>query len=260
MGLNFAVERTLDRKGQLHVALIMDGNGRWATRRGLPRSAGHRAGAKALRAIVETAPEFAISTLTVFAFSSDNWKRPPDEVCALMRLLRSYLRGEARRFVESGARLKVIGRLDRLPARLQAMIRQVERESRDGDRLTIRIAIDYSARDSIVRSVRMLAGRDSFTRDDLARLIGSPASGDCQASPADAEVDLLIRTGGEKRLSDFMLWEAAYAELFFSDVMWPDFRPEHLRAALAEFRRRNRRFGGIGPSAEQAHFQQGAEK
>jgi undecaprenyl diphosphate synthase len=152
----------------------------------------------------------------------------------------------------------MIGRLDRLPGPLQALIRQVEHGSRDGQRLTIRIAIDYSARDSIVRSARMLAGKGSFTRDEMARLIGAPASGDCRASPADAEVDLLIRTGGEKRLSDFMLWEAAYAELIFSDVLWPDFGPEHLRAALAEFHRRNRRFGGIGPSAEKAHFDQKA--
>jgi len=130
---------------------------------------------------------------------------------------------------------------------LQRMIRQTERASAGGERLTVRIAIDYSARDSIVHAAKLMAGRDSCSRDDLARIISSPASGECAASPADAEVDLMIRTGGEKRLSDFMLWEAAYAELIFSDVLWPDFKPEHLRAALAEFHRRHRRFGGIDP-------------
>lgn len=249
---------TLQQQDRFHVALIMDGNGRWAGRRGLPRSAGHRAGARALRAIVEAAPELGISTLTVFAFSSDNWKRPPGEVAALMSLLRTYLRSEAKRFVESGARLSIIGRLDRLPAQVAAMIRRCERLTRDGSRLSVRIAIDYSARDAIVRAAKMLGARDSITREDFGRTVGVTAGGEVPASAADSEVDLIIRTGGEKRLSDFMLWEAAYAELIFTDVMWPDFGPEHLRTAVQEFHQRARRFGGINCYAENENFARGA--
>src|SRR5579862_6365135 len=229
----------------LHVAIIMDGNGRWAVRRGMPRSGGHRAGLKALRAIVEAAPELGISTLTLFAFSSDNWKRPSREVAALMNLMRGYLAREAKHFIEKDARLVVIGRLDRLSPNLQRAIRDVEQASRDGKRIKIRVALDYSSRDAIVRAARM----NPVGRDGFARLITASASGDDIGVMEDAEVDLLIRTGGEKRLSDFMLWEAAYAELSFSDLMWPDFRPEDLRAAVEEFHRRSRRFGGLEQSA-----------
>ncbi len=242
------------------MAIIMDGNGRWALRRGLSPSAGHRAGLQALRAIVEAAPELAISTLTLFAFSSDNWKRPPSEVAALMTLLRGYLRREATHFIESGARLVVIGRLDRLPARLPEMIRRFERATRNGKRLKVRIALDYSARDSIVRAISSATGKHPIERDDFVRLVTASATGEDVGSPEDAEVDLLIRTGGEKRLSDFMLWESAYAELIFTDVMWPEFRPEHLRLAVEEFRRRTRRFGGIGEPATQHHHHGGTDE
>jgi len=234
---------TLTGRG-LHAAIIMDGNGRWALRRGMARSAGHRAGLKALRAIVECAPELGISTLTLFAFSSDNWKRPSREVAALMNLMRGYLRREANHFIENDARLVVIGRLDRLSPHLQRAIRDLESASRTGKRIKIRVALDYSSRDAIARA----AARNPGDRDALAQLIAAPASGDDSATAEDAAVDLLIRTGGEKRLSDFMLWEAAYAELIFSDLMWPDFRPADLRAAVQEFQRRSRRFGGLDPS------------
>ncbi len=228
----------------LHVAIIMDGNGRWAVRRGLPRSAGHRAGIQAVRRVIEAAPDCGIRTLTLFAFSSDNWMRPRDEVKSLMWMLRGYLRGETRRFIESGARLIVIGRRDRLAANLRAEIRRVERTTALGRRLTVRVAIDYSSRDAILRAAaRLPAGRLS-SREDFARALAPIAIADT-VSPPESEVDLLIRTGGEHRLSDFMLWESAYAELLFCDLMWPEFGADELRAAVEEFHRRERRFGAL---------------
>lgn len=237
---------SLPQQLSIHAAIIMDGNGRWALRRGLPRSAGHRAGIAAARAIVEAAPESGIGILTLFAFSSDNWKRPSEEVNALMWLLRGYLRAEAARFIESGARLIVIGRRDRLSARLRHEIQRIEHITRDGRRLCVRIAIDYSSRDSIVGASSRCSFYPRASREDFASLLVGKSGA---ASPEDRarpdEVDLLIRTGGERRLSDFMLWESAYAELVFSDLMWPDFGPEHLRHAVDEFHRRQRRFGGV---------------
>jgi undecaprenyl diphosphate synthase len=213
----------------------MDGNGRWATRRGLPRAAGHRAGVQAVRRVVEAAPDCGIKMLTLFAFSSDNWRRPRDEVKLLMWMLRGYLRSEPRRFIDSGARLLVIGRRDRLPVQLREEIRRIERATAHGRRLTVRVAIDYSSRDSILRAAaRLVPGRPP-SREDFARLIACPNS----------DVDLLIRTGGERRLSDFMLWESAYAELLFSDLMWPEFGADELIAAIEEFHRRERRFGAL---------------
>jgi len=226
----------------IHAAIIMDGNGRWATRRGLPRTAGHRAGADAVRRVIEAAPELGIATLTLFAFSSDNWRRPIEEVNALMWLLRAYLRSETKRFIESGARLTVIGRRDRLSARLRTEIRRVERATAEGCKLHVRVALDYSARESIARAAASCTSIDSITADNFGRLIAQTLSDDS----GPTEVDLLIRTGGEKRLSDFLLWESAYAELIFSDTMWPDFDGNELRAAVEEFHRRDRRFGGLG--------------
>ncbi len=212
----------------MHVAIIMDGNGRWATRRGWPRVAGHRAGAKTLERIVEAAPGLGVDTLTVYAFSSDNWRRPAAEVEALMRLLRSYLEDGTARHRREGVRLTFLGRRDRLaPSLLEAMAR-AERETLAGERLHLRVALDYSARDAIARA-----------------LSAAPGEGGREA----LDVDLLIRTGGEKRLSDFLLWECAYAELTFLDMMWPDFTPRDLAEALADFRRRERRYGGLAAIA-----------
>lgn len=231
----------------LHVAIIMDGNGRWATRRGLPRAAGHRAGVAALRPLVEQAVELGVQTLTLFAFSSDNWRRPAEEVNALMGLLRAYLRSDTRKFIESGARLSVIGRRDRLPARLLEEIRQVEAASSDGRKLHVRVALDYSSREAIARAAAQWAAEPDASLDRLSQLVCQSDTGGC---PAGA-VDLLIRTGGEKRLSDFLLWESAYAELWFTDKMWPEFTSVDLEAAIADFRRRDRRFGGLkGTEAE----------
>lgn len=239
------IPSTLQCNVKIHVAIIMDGNGRWGVRRGLPRSAGHRAGIQAVRRVIEAAPECGIKTLTLFAFSSDNWLRPRDEVKALMWMLRGYLRSETRRFIDRGARLIVIGRRDRLAANLRAEIRRVERATALGRSLTVRVAIDYSARDSILRAAAKLPAGRLSSREDFARLIARPIAIADTASPSESEVDLLIRTGGEHRLSDFMLWESAYAELLFSNLMWPEFGVNELRAAVDEFHRRERRFGAL---------------
>jgi undecaprenyl diphosphate synthase len=226
---------------RLHVAIIMDGNGRWASGRGLPRTAGHRAGVEAIRRTVEAAPGFGIATLTLFAFSTDNWRRPRGEVDALMALLRRYLRAESDRLARSGVRLSVIGRRDRLPRGLGAEIAQAEMKAAGGDRLHLRIAVDYSSRDAILGAAARCAAGTPPSRESFGRLIAGEAEG------AAIDVDLLIRSGGEKRLSDFLLWECAYAELCFSDRMWPDFAAEDLAVAVADYRRRERRFGGLGP-------------
>jgi len=222
----------------LHVAVIMDGNGRWATRRGLVRPAGHRAGAEAARRVIEAAPGLGIGVLSLFAFSADNWRRPRPEVAALMRLMGSYLRTETARAIESGMRLSVIGRRDRLPSSLVRAVERVEHATRSGRRLHVRVALDYSARESITRSARRWAGA-AAPPEALGRMIAD-ADDRCLT-----DVDLLIRTGGEQRLSDFLLWECAWAELYFTDRMWPDFGPADLAAAVAEFHRRERRFGGV---------------
>ena len=225
----------------LHVAMIMDGNGRWAARRSLPRTAGHRAGADAVRRVVEAAPGLGITTLTLFAFSSDNWRRPRDEVAALMSLLRRYLQAELARLVDNDVRLTVIGRRDRLPDGLGNAIADAERRSAAGTRLHLRIAIDYSARDAIAHAAAAWRLERPPSREEFSRLL---------AGDAHRDVDLLIRTSGEKRLSDFLLWETAYAELCFVDTLWPDFGADDLRTALADFHRRERRFGGLGDAPQ----------
>jgi len=212
----------------LHAAIIMDGNGRWATSRGLPRVAGHRAGAEALRRAVESAPGLGLGTLSVYAFSSDNWRRPRTEVSALMKLFHLYLRRERDRCVENGVHVTVIGRRDRLPAMILPEIEAVESATRGGKKLHLRLAVDYSSREAIVNAAKQLKGH--VTRESLSHALAGP------------DVDLLIRTGGEKRLSDFLLWDA---ELFFLPVMWPDFQASDLAAAVAEFHSRERRFGAV---------------
>ncbi len=235
------MQSTCACRADLHVAIIMDGNGRWATRRGLPRTAGHRAGVATVRRVVEAIGGLGVSTLTLFAFSADNWRRPTDEVGALMALLHAYLRSEGRRLVENGIRLSVIGRRDRLPGRLVEAIGQIEQASASGRGLHLRVALDYSSRDAILRAASLLPAEQQPSCETFGRLVAQAADGDA-GSPA---VDLLIRTGGEKRLSDFLLWESAYAELWFTDTMWPDFAADDLRAAIADFHRRDRRFGSL---------------
>jgi undecaprenyl diphosphate synthase len=223
MPINFNFQSTL------HAGIIMDGNGRWALARGLPRVAGHRAGVEAAGRVVESAPELGIGILTLFAFSSDNWRRPVEEVETLMRLMEIYLDEETPRCIEQGVRLEVIGRRDRLDAALRDAIARAEAATADGTRLWLRIAVDYSARDAILAAAR---GVKELSLDALGKALGPT-------------VDLLIRTGGERRLSDFLLWECAYAELVFSRTMWPDFDTADLAAAVREFHGRERRFGGV---------------
>ena len=203
------------RTSQLHVAVIMDGNGRWAIRRRMPRAAGHRAGASAVRTVVEAACAEGIAALTLYAFSADNWQRPAAEVRTLLAIFARYLSAETPRLIANGVRLTVIGRRDRLPHELRAAIGEAERATAHGTALHLRLAVDYSARAAI------------------------------EAGEILPDVDLLIRTGGEQRLSDFLLWECAYAEFYFTDMMWPDFGAPHFLAALEAFQSRERRFGAL---------------
>jgi undecaprenyl diphosphate synthase len=226
----------------MHVAIIMDGNGRWATQRGLPRSAGHVEGAKAVRTAVEVAARSGVDTLTIYAFSAANWARPPSEVAALLRLFGQYLFTETRRCIEQSIRLNVIGRRDRLSESLLRSIEQSERMSAACDRMHLRIAVDYSSRHSILEAARRARADANLDADAFKRLLHEV---DHCAHPA-GEVDLLIRTGSEQRLSDFLLWECAYAELHFADCLWPDFDEPRFRRALEDFAGRQRRYGALG--------------
>ncbi|MBL8176975.1 MAG: di-trans,poly-cis-decaprenylcistransferase [Bryobacterales bacterium] len=210
-----------------HVAIIMDGNGRWATARSLPRAAGHRQGAQAVRRTVTAACRLGVSTLTLYAFSSDNWKRPGAEVSALMMLFRRYLVQEIEQCRREGIRLSVIGRRDRLPADLIPLIESAEQSTSAGNRLHLRLAVDYSSRDAI-----LAAAEKARTREEMGALLGP-------------DVDLLIRTAGEQRLSDYLLWECAYAEFHFTGQLWPDFNQASLEAAIGDFQNRVRRFGAV---------------
>ena len=232
----------------LHVALIMDGNGRWAQARNLRRTAGHKEGAKAVRRTVEAAVELGIDTLTLYAFSADNWKRPREEVSALMQLLEIYIGKETQRCIENGVRMTVIGRRDRLSPRIVRAIEKAEARTAGGRKLNLRIAIDYSAREAIARAAASQANSKDHSPQHFAYLLNRAIHSD----PASPDVDLLIRTSGEQRLSDFLLWECAYAELLFTPRFWPDFDKQDLLAALEEFRNRDRRFGEVVELAEMA--------
>jgi undecaprenyl diphosphate synthase len=221
----------------LHVGIIMDGNGRWATRRGLSRLRGHEAGVEAIRRVVEAAPDQGVGTLTLYAFSSDNWRRPRAEVAALMTLLRFYLANEVEALVRNGVRLTVIGRRDRLPDGIATAIARAEAATANGATLHLRIAVDYSARDAILNAALKAREAACLDRDSFSALVTGEAG--------LRDVDLIIRTSGEQRLSDFLLWEGAYAELHFTSRMWPEFDAEDLAAALASFHGRERRFGGL---------------
>ncbi len=221
----------------LHVAIIMDGSGRWAQARGLPRPEGHSAGSSAVRRVVEAAPGLGISTLTLFAFSQDNWQRPPREVEGLMEVFEDYLTSLADSAPAHGIRLSVLGRRDHLPSSLLVAVRAAEGATRKGRALHLRLAIDYSGRDAILRAACRAQELPPLYAGTFARLVTE--------DDAVPDVDLLIRTGGEFRLSDCPLWEIAYAELVFTDTLWPDFGVTDLEAALGEFRRRERRFGRI---------------
>ncbi len=254
-----------EEKAKLHVAIIMDGNGRWARERGLPRVAGHREGAKAVRRVIEAAPDLDIGTLTLYAFSCDNWCRPRPEVDALMRLFLHYLRSEAEECMEKGVRISVIGRRDRLPETLRHAIDSTEQATRHGRRLLVRLAVDYSGREVILETARRmameaaLAMRDGEPPRQLTRDSFAQAMADAMYADAACDVDLLVRTGGEQRISDFLLWEAAYAEMVFTPRKWPDFDVEDLALAVEEFHRRERRFGGVPEAVASGQWLAAAE-
>jgi len=233
----------------IHAAIIMDGNGRWAGARGLPRTLGHREGAKSVRRVLEAAPGLGIHTLTLYAFSSDNWSRPRLEISALMRLFHRHLRTETAEMIDKGVRLSLIGRRDRLPGKVLKAAEAAEQATAGGTQLHLRLAIDYSARDLLVQAAESLRDQEqAVTRKDFEAALGQVMHDEAPAR----EVDLLIRTSGEKRLSDFLLWECAYAEFVFTDRLWPDFDADDLAAAVEEFQARDRRFGACTPTAGRA--------
>jgi undecaprenyl diphosphate synthase len=252
-------QRTLQLVGApapAHVAVIMDGNGRWATRRGRPRTTGHVAGARATRTVVEAAARAGVGTLTLYAFSADNWGRPAGEVATLMRLFARYLAAEAARCAARGVRLQVIGRRDRLDATLRAAVERAEHATAHGTGLRVRLAIDYSAREAILGAAREVAERVAAAPGaagapdaDPRRAFAAAVARASHDPEPPGDVDLLVRSGGELRLSDFLLWECAYAELWFTDVLWPDFGPHDFAAALAAYAGRQRRFGAL-PDAD----------
>jgi undecaprenyl diphosphate synthase len=227
------------------VAIVMDGNGRWAAARGLLRSEGHRAGVDAVRRVVAAAPELGVGTLTLYALSSDNWRRPGPEIAALLGLFEEYLLHESQVCAENGVRIRVIGRRDRIPQSLASAIQFAEQATASARVIELRIAIDYSGRDAILRAACWMLSSLEVSEKEFARRLGQVT----HAGRPSADVDLLIRTGGENRLSDFLLWECAYAEMLFTSRLWPDFGAEDLEVALQDFASRERRFGGLPVAA-----------
>jgi undecaprenyl diphosphate synthase len=231
----------------MHVAIIMDGNGRWAQQRGLPRTAGHRAGADAVDRAVTAAAEHGVDVLTLYAFSCANWQRPRAEVHSLFSLFRRYLKEQTRRCLEQSIRLNIIGRRDRLDRPLLALIRQAEESTAHCSRMILRIAIDYSAQWSLMHASQASRETEHIEHEEFARQLAA-----VNHSITVSDVDLLIRTGGEQRMSDFLLWECAYAELHFISTLWPDFDSDDFKAALIEFFGRDRRFGRIDEASSVA--------
>jgi undecaprenyl diphosphate synthase len=229
--------------GPRHVAIIMDGNGRWAKSRGLPRVMGHREGVKALKRTVEAAPRLGVECLTVFGFSTENWSRPATEVTELMGLVRNYLTSDLDRMEREGVRLRVLGRREGLPADIVQIIDRAEARTVANDRFLLQVAFNYGGRADIVAAAqrhvdRVLAGEATGPLDEAALGAGLSSAG-------GPDVDLIIRTSGEQRLSNFLLWESAYAEFVFQDVLWPDYGETALAQAVDVFRSRERRFGGV---------------
>lgn len=234
--------------GPLHVAIIMDGNGRWAKARGLPRTAGHERGVEALRRTVEAAGALGVTHLTVFSFSTENWRRPVAEVSTLFMLLRAYLRRDLKRLKAEGVRIRVIGTDDNVPDDIRALVAEAERETEANTRFNLTVAFNYGGREELVRAARRLA-RDVAAGAMRAETIDDAALTAALDTVDLPDPDLLIRTSGEKRISNFLLWQCAYAELYFTDTLWPDFSEADLRAALEEFARRERRYGAVSPGA-----------
>jgi undecaprenyl diphosphate synthase len=228
-----------------HVAVIMDGNGRWARKRGLPRHAGHRQGMKAVREVIEGATEAGLRVLTLFAFSTENWQRPPTEISALMGLLEHYARRERKELRRMGVEVHVLGALDRMDPTTRRAVGEIVRGTRGGERLRLNLMISYSGREELLRAVRILAEQAARGEVD-PDAIDEEAFEDVLFTRGLPDPDLLIRTSGEKRLSNFLLWQLAYTEIHISPVLWPDFTREDLFGALLDYQRRERRFGRVG--------------
>ena len=233
-----------ERKIPVHVAIIMDGNGRWAKKRGLPRTAGHAQGARVVEQILEDADHMGIRYLTVYAFSTENWSRPDSEVKALMNLLRTYMKTSLAKCASNNVRIRVIGDKSRLDSDLQASIANLEKETASNTGIGFQIAINYGSRDEIVRAVRKAAMKVKETElnpEDITEDMISDELDTCGIP----DPDLLIRTGGEERISNFLLWQTAYSELYFCDAAWPDFNKAELEKAIDAFNNRERRYGGL---------------
>lgn len=228
-------------KGPQHVAIIMDGNGRWAERRGLPRSLGHREGVQALRRTIKAAPELGIQCMTVFGFSTENWSRPADEVSDLMGLVRAFVGTDLKRLDQAGVRVRVLGRREGVPKDIVEIVDRAERLTAHNDKFTLQVAFNYGGRADLVDAAQTLVNRAAtegpfyVTEEMFGRTLSTAG-----APP----VDLIIRTSGEQRLSNFLLWECAYAELVFQEILWPDYGLDALKEATFQFGRRDRRFGG----------------
>ena len=233
-----------ERKIPAHVAIIMDGNGRWAKKRGLPRTAGHAQGARTVERILEDADHMGIRYLTVYAFSTENWSRPDSEVKALMNLLRTYMKTSLQKCARNNVRIRVIGDKSRLDSDLQTAIANLERDTAANTGIGFQIAINYGARDEITRAVRKAAEKVRKGEMDPEEITESLIS-DCLDTGGIPDPDLLIRTGGEQRISNFLLWQTAYAELDFCDAAWPDFSKEELEKAVDAYNHRERRYGGL---------------
>lgn len=235
----------IDKNIPQHIAIIMDGNGRWAQEKGLPRTAGHREGVNRVKEIVKAARESGVKVLTFFAFSAENWKRPKKEIDLLMRYLDNFLKSESRQLQKNNIRLKVIGRDEPLPKEIQVKIREAENKTSNNTGLTLVLALNYGSRQEIVDAVKKISG--SVIRGDLKiEDLDEDRFKDYLYTAELPDPDLLIRTSGEMRLSNFLLWQASYAEFYFPKKYWPDFRAQDLKLAIREYKKRRRRFGGIG--------------
>ncbi len=222
-----------------HIAIIMDGNGRWAKKRGMLRTAGHAAGAATFKTIARYGNKIGLEYMTVYAFSTENWKRPPEEVGNIMGILRDYLR-DAKNFKDENIKVKFIGNISQLDNDIIELIREAEEASRNATGMHLNIALNYGGRDEIVNAVKQIITNDVSADEITEELIS-----DYLYTKGQPDPDFIIRPSGEYRLSNYLIWQSAYAEFWFSDILWPDFKPKHLDKAIAEFRNRNRRFGGV---------------
>jgi undecaprenyl diphosphate synthase len=227
----------------LHVAIVMDGNGRWAKKRGLPRTLGHPQGVEAIRRTVRAAPKLGVRWLTLYAFSTENWRRPPGEVSEVMRLMKSYVNSDLEQLAREGVRVRILGRREGLAPDIAEIVARAEARTAANDAFHLQVAFNYGGRADIIDAAKALmaaAARGEMAPEDLDEAAFGARLSTAQAPP----LDLLVRTSGEQRLSNFLLWEAAYAEFVFQDVLWPDYGGDHLRAAIEVFEKRERRYGG----------------